>query len=163
MSREWVAKLLGTRELWQSTDRTGGGGRYAEGTGSRRRVREFLVRPDRLKNLGVGEAYVWTAAGPPPELVEVAIPPPLVARPAASKEPAYGDAGPTELPEYKRAPVADEAKETPIDGGRQSGGERPAMQEASDSAAPPRPGTTRDRETLSRFGGRHPDKQGGGN
>ena len=100
-SREWVSKLLGTRELWQSTDRTGGGGRYAEGAGSRRRVREFLVRPDQLKNLEVGEACVWTAAGPPPELVQVAIPPPLVARPAASKDPAYGDAGPTELPEYK--------------------------------------------------------------
>ena len=63
-SREWVAKLFGTREMWQSTDRTSGGGRFAEGTGSRRRAREFVVRPDELKELGVGQAYVWAPSGP---------------------------------------------------------------------------------------------------
>ena len=137
-SREWVSKLLGTRELWQSTDRTGGAGRYAEGAGSRRRVREFLVRPDQLKNLGVGEACVWTAAGPPPELVEVAIPPPLVARPAASKEPAYGDAGPTELPEYKPPEAGDAAKGAPEDTRKQGDGE-PGAEKAADSPASHRP------------------------
>lgn len=102
-SREWVAKVMGTRELWQSTDRTGGAGRYAEGTGSRRRVREFLVRPDELKDLGVGQAYVWAPAGPVPELIDVAIPPKLAERGPGSKEPAYAEAGPTVLPEYRRA------------------------------------------------------------
>ena len=97
-SREWVAKLMGTRELWQSTDRTAGGGRYAEGTGSRRRVREFLVRPDELKDLGVGEAYVWTPGGPGPERVRVAIAPQLVENPPASTDPAYGESGPAALP-----------------------------------------------------------------
>ena len=153
-SREWVSKLLGTRELWQSTDRTGGGGRYAEGSGSRRRVREFLVRPDQLKNLGVGEACVWTAAGPPPELVEVAIPPPLVARPAASKEPAYGDAGPTELPEYRPPKGGEAAKGTPDDPPQQ--GDDDAAAEKDDSAASHRPGEVRDRESLSRWGNTSP-------
>lgn len=96
-SREWVAKLIGTRELWQSTDRTGGGGRYAEGTGSRRRVREFRVRPDDLKELGVGEAFVWTPGGPLPERVRVAIPPRLAARSPHRSDAAYRDAGATEL------------------------------------------------------------------
>jgi hypothetical protein len=106
-SREWVAKLLGTRELWQSTDRTGGAGRFTDGTGSRRRVREFLVRPDQLKDLGVGEAYVWTAAGPPPELVDVAIAPSLAQRPPGSKEGVYLEAGARELPPYESHEVAD--------------------------------------------------------
>lgn len=112
-SREWVAKVMGTRELWQSTDRTGGAGRYAEGTGSRRRVREFLVRPDELKDLGVGQAYVWAPAGPAPELIDVAIPPKLAERGLASRESAYAEAGPTVLPEYKRADEAPRAR--PVD------------------------------------------------
>ena len=149
-SREWVSKLLGTRELWQSTDRTGGGGRYAEGAGSRRRVREFLVRPDQLKNLEVGEACVWTAAGPPPELVQVAIPPPLVARPAASKDPAYGDAGPTELPEYK-PPRGQPAKGAPDETQEQSDAD-PVPAKVADSDVSRRPGKVRDRDSLSRWG-----------
>ena len=148
-SREWVAKLLGTRELWQSTDRTGGGGRYAEGAGSRRRVREFLMRPDQLKNLGVGEACVWTAAGPPPELVNVAIPPPLMSRPEASKEPVYGDAGPTELPEYKAPKDRESGKDVPGDERKASGDLTPEK-----SAASQRLGGVRDRESLSRWGKR---------
>ena len=39
-SREWVAKLMGTRELWQSTDRTGG--------------RRALCRGDRVAPTGPG-------------------------------------------------------------------------------------------------------------
>ena len=154
-SREWVSKLLGTRELWQSTDRTGGAGRHAEGAGSRRRVREFLVRPDQLKNLGVGEACVWTAAGPPPELVEVAIPPPLVARPAASKEPAYGDAGPTELPEYERPEAGNPAKGAPDNTGKEEHGD-PAAEKVAESAVSRRLGEVRDRDSLSRWGNASP-------
>ena len=154
-SREWVSKLLGTRELWQSTDRTGGGGRYAEGAGSRRRVREFLVRPDQLKNLGVGEACVWTAAGPPPELIQVAIPPPLVARPAASKEPAYGDAGPTELPEYMPPEAGKAANGAPDEERKPSDGD-PAPEKATEATDSHRLGEVRDRDSLSRWGNASP-------
>ena len=55
-SRDWLARLIGTREVWQSTDRTGGGGSFAEGSGSRRRVREFLVRPDEFRTLDTGRS-----------------------------------------------------------------------------------------------------------
>jgi hypothetical protein len=156
-SRGWVAKLIGTRELWQSTDRTGGGGRYADGTGSRRRVREFLVRPDRLKDLGVGEAYVWTAAGPPPELVKVQIPPPLVERSAASTKEVYADAGATTFPgSVSGKAVAPSSglpsgRETDTPGGDRrdgAGGRRDPLELLSRN-----PGSVRDRSSLSRFGG----------
>jgi TraM recognition site of TraD and TraG len=70
-SRDWCAKLLGTRELWQSTDRTQAHGARGEGSGSRRRAAEFVVPADRFKELGVGEAYVWTTLGPNVELIRV--------------------------------------------------------------------------------------------
>ena len=50
-SRDWLARLIGTREVWQFTDRTTGGGAGTDGVGSRRRVREFLVRPDEFRTL----------------------------------------------------------------------------------------------------------------
>jgi hypothetical protein len=59
--------LLGTREVWQSTDRTSGS--CADGSGSRRRAAEFVVRPDDFKHLDTGEAVVWTTLGPPPQQV----------------------------------------------------------------------------------------------
>ena len=154
-SRGWVAKLAGTRELWQSTDRTGGGGRYADGTGSRRRVREFLVPPDRLRNLGVGEAYVWTAAGPPPELVKVEIPPPLLERPPASKDEVYGDAGATALPKHTppEAVEASTATSTDQPARRRKPSRGTAVAHSSPLEALARkPGTVRDRSSLSRFG-----------
>ena len=70
-SRDWLAMLLGTRELWQSTDRTSAGGSRMEGSGSRRRAAEFLVRPDAFKLLRPGEAVVWSTLGPAPEQVTV--------------------------------------------------------------------------------------------
>ena len=65
-SRAWLAMLLGTREIWQSTDRTGGGGARTDGSDSRRRAAEFVVRPDDFKGLGTGEAILWTTMGPTP-------------------------------------------------------------------------------------------------
>jgi len=41
-SRDWLAKLMGTTALWQSTDQTSGHGLNNTGSGSRRRVREFV-------------------------------------------------------------------------------------------------------------------------
>jgi hypothetical protein len=68
-SRDWLAKLFGTREIWQSTDRTIGG--RVDGAGSRRRAAEFIVRPDEFRQLAPGEAIVGTTLGPPPEQVTV--------------------------------------------------------------------------------------------
>jgi hypothetical protein len=113
-SREWVAKLCGTRALWQSTDRTGGSGLFAEGSGSRRTVHEFIVRPDALKDLSVGQAYVWTPTGPEPSLVNVAMPPRIVERPSVDNEVVYAHAGVRALGEYRpptpSGPPAGEAK-----------------------------------------------------
>ena len=68
-SRDWLAKLFGTREIWQSTDRTSSG--RADGVGSRRRAAEFLVRPDEFRQLRPGEAIIATTLGPPPAQVTV--------------------------------------------------------------------------------------------
>lgn len=62
-SRDWLSRLIGTREVWQSTDRTSRGA--TDGVGSRRRVREFLVRPDELRSLAVGEATSGASSAPP--------------------------------------------------------------------------------------------------
>jgi hypothetical protein len=62
-------------------------------------VRGFIARPDEFRRPGVGEAYVWSALGPPVERVHVtqAVLSPLSAAPAA-KATVYEPAGPTRLP-----------------------------------------------------------------
>ena len=112
-SRDWLSRLIGTREVWQSTDRTVARG-MADGTGSRRRVREFLVRPDELRSLRTGEAYIWTTLGPDPERVQVtpAVLPGVTAEPVTS-DPLYVQCGPTKLPKSANAP-------RPAGGGRTS-------------------------------------------
>ncbi len=112
-SRDWLSRLIGTREVWQSTDRTVARG-TADGTGSRRRVREFLVRPDELRSLRTGEAYIWTTLGPDPERVQVtpAVLPEITAE-VVSSDPLYVQCGPTKLPKSADAP-------RPAAGGRTS-------------------------------------------
>lgn len=83
-SRDWLAMLLGTREIWQSTDRTAGGGARADGVGTRRRAAEFVVRPDDFKLLRTGEAVVWTTLGPAAEQVRVTPGPELAGGSVAS-------------------------------------------------------------------------------
>lgn len=97
-SRDWLAMLLGTREVWQSTDRTGGGGARTDGSGSRRRAAEFIVRPDDFKQLQAGEAVVWTTLGPAPEQILVA-PGPTLAQGDVSARSAYRATGITTLAE----------------------------------------------------------------
>ena len=97
-SRDWLARLIGTRELWQSTERTTFA--RADGTGSRRRVREFLVRPDELRTFTVGEAIIWSALGPAPEQLHVtAAALPATDAPPADTTPVYRACGPTALPD----------------------------------------------------------------
>jgi len=64
-SRDWLAKLMGTRALWQTTSQTGAGNMHT-GRGSARRVREFRISSDTFGGLGRGEAVIYTPiAGDP--------------------------------------------------------------------------------------------------
>jgi hypothetical protein len=115
-SRDWLARLIGTREVWQSTDRTGGGGSFAEGSGSRRRVREFLIRPDEFRALDTGEAVVWTTLGPAPERITVApaaLPDDLPA--PVGTEHLYRPCGPPALPNPDSAATAPDLASTAPD------------------------------------------------
>jgi hypothetical protein len=65
-SRDWLAKLMGTRALWQTTQQTTGHGAQHSGTGSARRVREFRIGSDTFSALNRGEAVIYnTLAGDP--------------------------------------------------------------------------------------------------
>jgi len=105
---------MGTREVWQSTDRTSRGGAGLDGVGSRRRVREFLCRPDELRTLTTGEAFVWSTLGPAPERVRVtqALLPALD-RQLVDTGPLYAPCGPTSLSEAASTDVAEGDEYTP--------------------------------------------------
>jgi energy-coupling factor transporter ATP-binding protein EcfA2 len=62
-SRDWLARLMGTRELWQSTNQTDGHGTRLSGRGSSRRVHEFRIPPDSFATLSRGEAVIYTPEG----------------------------------------------------------------------------------------------------
>jgi hypothetical protein len=65
-SRDWLAKLMGTRAVWQITSQTSAHGHSHTGQGSARRVREFRISSDTFGALGAGEAVVYTpVAGEP--------------------------------------------------------------------------------------------------
>src|SRR3954452_19106172 len=104
-SRDWLARLIGTLEVWQSTDRTVAGGAGTDGFGTRRRVREFLVRPDELRSLGTGEAYIWSTLGPGPQRVRVeqAVLPHHPKAPGGA-EALHEPCGPIRLPRSANAP-----------------------------------------------------------
>jgi hypothetical protein len=70
-SRDWLAKLMGTRALWQSTNQTTGHGTQHSGRGSARRVREFRIGSDTFAELGRGEAVIYTTLGPDPRRATV--------------------------------------------------------------------------------------------
>lgn len=124
-SKDWLSKLIGTREVWQYTDRTSRGA-APDGVGTRRRVREFLVRPDDFRALGTGEAYVWSTLGPPPERVQVQPAQlPDHDQPPAATAGLYQPCGPTRLA------VGSANAPTVVGGGRTSGGpDLPGVDEA---------------------------------
>jgi hypothetical protein len=70
-TRDWLAKLMGTRAIWQSTDQTRGHGAMQSGSGSRRRVREFRIGSDEFATLRRGEAVIYTTLGPDPERASI--------------------------------------------------------------------------------------------
>jgi hypothetical protein len=59
-SRDWLAKLMGTRALWTTTNQTDAHGAAHSGRGSARRVREFRIGSDVFSSLGRGEAVIYT-------------------------------------------------------------------------------------------------------
>ncbi len=70
-TRDWLAKLMGTTAIWQSTDQTTGHGAAHSGRGSRRRVRQFRVSADTFAELERGEAIVYSPLGGLPERAHV--------------------------------------------------------------------------------------------
>jgi len=70
-SRDWLAKLMGTRALWQHTNQTAGHGAQHSGGGSARRVREFRIGSDVFSSLGRGEAVIYTPLGGDPSRTQV--------------------------------------------------------------------------------------------
>jgi hypothetical protein len=81
-SRDWLAKLMGTRAIWQHTNQTSGHGAQHSGQGSARRVREFRVSSDTFGALRRGEAVIYTpiAGEPTRQTVTPVALPPITAR-----------------------------------------------------------------------------------
>ena len=70
-TRDWLATLMGTRAIWQSTDQAPGLTAMPTGSGSRRRVREFRIGSDVFATLRRGEAVIYTTLGPEPERASI--------------------------------------------------------------------------------------------
>jgi hypothetical protein len=70
-SRDWLAKLMGTRSLWQMTSQTGAHGHTHTGRGSARRVREFRISSDTFGSLNRGEAVIYTPIAGEPSLASI--------------------------------------------------------------------------------------------
>ncbi|MDQ6804829.1 MAG: type IV secretion system DNA-binding domain-containing protein [Actinomycetota bacterium] len=70
-SRDWLAKLMGTRALWQHTNQTAGHGSQHSGRGSARRVREFRIGSDVFSELSRGEAVIYTSLAGDPARAEI--------------------------------------------------------------------------------------------
>jgi hypothetical protein len=71
-SRDWLAKLMGTRAIWQTTNQTSGHGSQHTGRGSARRVREFRVGSDVFSALTRGEAVIYTPLAGNPQRARIA-------------------------------------------------------------------------------------------
>jgi hypothetical protein len=95
-SRDWLAKLMGTRALWQTTHQTAGHGNQHSGRGSARRVREFRIGSDIFSSLARGEAVIYTPLAGEPATAHI-LPAPLADRAPARIDPA-GPRHPCEIP-----------------------------------------------------------------
>jgi hypothetical protein len=71
-SRDWLAKLMGTRAVWQTTRQTGAHGHTNTGRGSARRVREFRISSDTFGGLTRGEGVVYTPIAGEPARAHIA-------------------------------------------------------------------------------------------
>jgi Type IV secretion-system coupling protein DNA-binding domain len=112
-NRDWLAKLMGTRALWQSTDQTSGHGTQHSGRGSARRVREFRIGSDTFAELGQGEAVIYTTLGPDPQRANVI---PVALEDRAPERIGTGNRHPCELlvhPEHSLPPIVYAATDNP--------------------------------------------------
>ena len=112
-SRDWLAKLMGTRALWQSTNQTSGHGTQHSGRGSARRVREFRIGSDTFAELGQGEAVIYTTLGPDPQRASVI---PVALEDRAPERIGTGGRHPCELlvhPEHSLPPIVAAASDAP--------------------------------------------------
>jgi hypothetical protein len=112
-SRDWLAKLMGTRALWQSTNQTSGHGTQHSGRGSARRVREFRIGSDTFAELGQGEAVIYTTLGPDPQRAAVI---PVALEDRTPDRIGTGARHPCELlvhPEHSLPPIVQAASDTP--------------------------------------------------
>jgi TraM recognition site of TraD and TraG len=120
-SRDWLAKLMGTRALWQSTNQTTGHGSQHSGRGSARRVREFRIGSDVFAELDRGEAVIYTTHGPDPQRARI-VPVELDDRPAQRIGPGARHA--CELlvhPEHTLPPATESGRQAPRRGDADSG------------------------------------------
>ena len=112
-SRDWLAKLMGTRALWRSTEQTTGHGTQHSGRGSVRRVREFRIGSDVFAELAQGEAVIYTTHGPDPQRTTIL---PVALQNRAPKRIATGARHPCELhvhPEQALPPITEAGDRTP--------------------------------------------------
>ena len=112
-SRDWLAKLMGTRALWQSTNQTSGHGTQHSGRGSARRVREFRIGSDTFVELGQGEAVIYTTLGPDPRRASIL---PVALEDSEPERIGAGARHPCELlvyPEYALPPLPQAAGQAP--------------------------------------------------
>jgi hypothetical protein len=112
-SRDWLAKLMGTRALWQSTNQTSGHGTQHSGRGSARRVREFRIGSDVFAELAQGEAVIYTTLGPDPQRTSIL---PVALEDRKPERIGAGARHACELlvhPEHTLPPVAEAARQAP--------------------------------------------------
>jgi len=116
-TRDWLAKLMGTTALWESTDQTIGHGAAHSGRGSRRRVRQFRINADTFSELDRGEAIIHTTIAGRPErahVLAVTLPEEPPARIGS------GECHPCEIPVHKSTTLDDVVTQTgPPAAGRQ--------------------------------------------
>lgn len=137
-SRDWLAKLMGTTALWQSTDQTSGHGMNNTGAGSRRRVREFRVGSDTFAELPLGEALIYSIHAKPTRVLVDPLELPAGASPIRIGTGPRTDLeidvdAATELP---AAPAAKTAKRKPAAAKAQANGSSPAPKPATARAIP---------------------------
>jgi hypothetical protein len=139
-SAELVAQMVGTERVWDETEHrramfSGAGGVR----GTRRLVERYVVHPNEIKTLAVGQAVVLTKL-PSADVQRVQVTPPELG-PAAAPGPRRRDppAGP---PAPRRRPPAGERGTPPPTAGRDSSSPRSGRQPSGrDYPAPP--GVTR--------------------
>jgi hypothetical protein len=120
-SRDWLAKLMGTRALWQSTNQTTGHGSQHSGRGSARRVREFRIGSDVFAELDRGEAVIYTTLGPDPRRARIV---PVELEDRTAQRMGSGARHACELlvhPEHTLPPSTDVGRQAPQRGDADSG------------------------------------------